>query len=196
MSEPVVPPRGGGLVRVRLDLAYDGSGFSGWAAQPGRRTVQDELEQAIATVLRLPEPWATLPRLVVAGRTDAGVHAVGQVAHLDLPPALFDPTGPAELARRLNSKLGPDVRILAVTEAAAGFDARFSALSREYAYRVVAAPVVANPLRRIDTLAWDRPLDLAALRAASEQLLGEHDFAAYCRRREGATTVRALTRLD
>lgn len=195
-NEPVVPPGGGGLVRVRLDLAYDGSGFSGWAAQPGRRTVQEELERAIATVLRLPEPWAALPRLVVAGRTDAGVHALGQVAHLDLPGELFDPMGPPELARRLNSKLGDDVRILGASRAPDGFDARFSALSREYAYRVSAAPAVANPLRRVDTLAWPRPLDVEALRAASGLLLGEHDFAAYCRRREGATTVRALTRLE
>jgi tRNA pseudouridine38-40 synthase len=195
-SEPVDPTRVGGLLRIRIDLAYDGSGFSGWATQPGQRTVQDELEEAIATVLRLPEPWDTLPRLVAAGRTDAGVHARGQVAHLDVLSRLFGPMGADELARRLNGKLGPDVRILRVARAPGGFDARFSALSREYRYRVCPTPVVPDPLRRIDTLTWSHPLDLDALRAASALLLGEHDFAAYCRRREGATTIRALNRLD
>jgi tRNA pseudouridine38-40 synthase len=192
-TEPAAPYRVGGLVRVRIDLGYDGGKFAGWAVQPGQRTVQGELESAIATVLRLPEPW---PRLIVAGRTDAGVHALAQVAHIDLPKAQYGRSGAQELQRRLNGILPDDVRIFAVSVAGEGFDARFSALSREYHYRVCAAPAVPDPLRRHDTLAWERPLDLGLLQAASDRLLGEHDFAAYCRRREGATTLRSLRTLD
>jgi tRNA pseudouridine38-40 synthase len=197
-------------VRVRLDLSYDGSGFSGWAVQPGRRTVQGVLEEALARVLRVPVA------LTVAGRTDAGVHATGQVAHADLPAetwaALGDaaperPAGAAgsaadagsagrERVRRLAGVLPPDLRVWTVEAAPAGFDARFSALWRRYAYRVTDAPAGAAPLRRYDTLAWPRPLDHDALAAASAGLLGEHDFAAYCRRREGATTIRTLLQLD
>lgn len=208
-DEPVAPSGDGGLVRVRLDLGYDGGGFSGWAAQPGRRTVQGVLEEALARVLRVPVA------LTVAGRTDAGVHATGQVAHADLPAAAWAapatartaPTRPArsaapaagpeaQLVRRLAGVLPPDVRVAAVTEAPAGFDARFSALWRRYAYRVTDDPAGADPLRRHDTLGWPRRLDDAALVAASAGLLGEHDFTAYCRRRPGATTVRALQQLD
>ena len=142
------------------------------------------LESALATVLRCAV------RLTVAGRTDAGVHAGGQVAHADVPA--FDPT----LLRRLAGVLPADVRVMAVAPAPAGFDARFGALWRRYAYRVTDAPAGAEPLRRHDTLAWPRPLDEAAMQAASSGLLGEHDFAAYCRRREGASTVRTLQRLS
>lgn len=192
-TEPAAPHRVGGLVRVRIDLGYDGGQFAGWAVQPGQRTVQGELESAIAVVLRLAEPW---PRLIVAGRTDAGVHALAQVAHIDLPAAEYGRAGAQELLRRLNGILPGDVRIFGVSVAGEGFDARFSALSREYHYRVCAAPAIPDPLRRHDTLAWERPLDLARLRAASELLLGEHDFAAFCRRRQGASTLRALRTLD
>ena len=175
-----------GTLRVRLDLAYDGTGFLGWAHQPGRRTVQGSLEEALAVLLR-----AEAPRLTVAGRTDAGVHARGQVAHVDLPiERAQDPL----LLRRLNGLLPPDVRVRRVSLAADGFDARFSALARTYRYRVADGPEHVDPLRR-DVLAWPRVLDLDALRAAAAPMLGEHDFAAYCRRREGATTVRALLEL-
>jgi len=136
-------------------------------------------------VLRVPEV-----RLTVAGRTDAGVHAAGQVAHADLQA----PVDPAALARRLNGVLAPDVRIRRVQPAPPGFDARFSALSRRYVYRI--ADGYADPLRRRDTLAWPRPLDGAAMHDAAQLMLGEHDFAAYCKRREGATTVRRLLGLD
>jgi tRNA pseudouridine38-40 synthase len=129
-------------------------------------------------------------RLVVAGRTDAGVHASGQVTHVDLPsqPDL------RRLFRGLNGVLPPDVRVRAVSSAPAGFDARFSAEARCYAYRVTDA--IPDPLRRRDTLAWRRPLDAEAMTEASVLLLGEHDFAAFCRRREGASTIRRLLRLD
>jgi tRNA pseudouridine38-40 synthase len=179
----------GGLVRVRLDLAYDGTGFAGWAFQHETRTVQGELEQALRTLARRED----LPRVTVAGRTDAGVHARGQVAHVDLPAEL---AGDPLLLRRLNGVLPHDVRVRRVAPAPEGFDARFSGLSRTYTYRVADAPEAVDPLRRHDTLVWPRPLDLGALQAASQHLLGLHDFAAFCRRREGATTVRTLLRLD
>jgi tRNA pseudouridine38-40 synthase len=188
-DEPAAPSGDGGLVRVRLAIAYDGGGFSGWAAQPGRRTVQGELEAALARVLRVPVA------LTVAGRTDAGVHATGQVAHADLPAAAWGSVGPT-LVRRLAGVLPADVRVRAVTEAATGFDARFSAEWRRYAYRVVDDPAAADPLRRYDTLSWPRALDRDAMQAASDGLLGERDFAAFCKRREGATTIRALQQLD
>jgi tRNA pseudouridine38-40 synthase len=170
-------------VRVKVILAYDGTDFSGWAAQPGRRTVEETLAEAIKTVLRLPES----PQLTVAGRTDAGVHARGQVVHADLPE---QPT-----RHRLNRVLPPDVRVKTIGEAPEGFDARFSALWRRYSYRVCDDPAAADPLRRRDTLWYPRSLDIDAMNAAAAALTGEHDFAAFCRRREGATTVRALHEL-
>jgi tRNA pseudouridine38-40 synthase len=173
-------------VRFRLDLAYDGTEFSGWARQPGRRTVEETVAASLATVLRLPDP----PALTVAGRTDAGVHATGQVAHADLAAA----TDPDQLGRRLAGVLPPDVVVRSVSRAPAGFDARFSALGRRYRYRICDG--VIDPLRRRDTLVWPRPLDPEAMTAAAAPLIGEHDFAAYCRPREGATTVRTLRRLD
>jgi tRNA pseudouridine38-40 synthase len=174
-------------VRVRLDLAYDGTDFSGWAAQPGRRTVQGALEDGLAVLAR------SGARLTVAGRTDAGVHARGQVAHVDLPaPVARDP----RLLRRLNALIPDDVRVLRAAVAPDGFDARFSALARTYRYRLADAPELLDPLRRREVLPWPRPLALPAMRAACSPMLGEHDFAAYCRRREGATTMRALLSLD
>jgi tRNA pseudouridine38-40 synthase len=131
--------------------------------------------------------------LTVAGRTDAGVHATGQVAHLDVPPGV---AAPDELAHRLARLLPPDVRVPAVRQVPRTFDARFSALRRHYRYRVCDAPWGVDPLRRHDTLVHHRRLDDAAMNVASSLLLGEHDFAAFCRRREGASTVRALQRLE
>ncbi len=128
-------------------------------------------------------------RLTVAGRTDAGVHASGQVAHCDLAGV------PDGFRDRLARALPADVRVPAVTRAPAGFDARFSAVRRHYAYRVCDRPWAADPLRRNDTVTWPRPLDLDALGEAAALVLGEHDFAAFCRRRAGATTIRELQRL-
>jgi tRNA pseudouridine38-40 synthase len=170
-----------------LDLAYDGAPFAGWARQPGLRTVQGDVEDALMRVARLPAV-----RLTVAGRTDAGVHARGQVAHVDIP----GDTPLGGLARRLNGVLDRAVRITGLTRAPEGFDARFSALSRRYVYRVSDAPFGVDPLRRHDTLVWSRPLDVERMQHAALTLLGEHDFAAFCRRRLGATTVRTLLRLD
>jgi len=180
------------VLRLRLDLAYDGTDFSGWATQPGRRTVQGVLEEALGRVLRLPEP----PQLTVAGRTDAGVHAEGQAAHLDVPRAAWAEVTPDRVLWSLAGVLPPDVRVHALTEAPPGFDARFSALWRRYRYRVCDDPAAADPLRRRDTLWYPRSLRLQRMNAAAGPLLGEHDFAAFCRRREGATTVRRLLRLD
>jgi tRNA pseudouridine38-40 synthase len=168
-------------VRVRLDVSYDGTGFSGWAVQPGRRTVQAELEAALRTVLRLPTV-----SLTVAGRTDAGVHATGQVVHCDLADV------PDDLVRRLAGVLPADLRVRAVRAVPKEFDARFAALWRRYTYRICDAPGGVEPLRRHCVLGWPRPLDAAAMDAAGRQLLGLHDFVAFCRRREGATTVRTL----
>jgi tRNA pseudouridine38-40 synthase len=182
------------LVRVRIDLSYDGSAFSGWAAQPGRRTVEDVVAAALGRVLRLP---GTLnpPKLTVAGRTDAGVHARGQVVHVDLPGAAWSVASGRVMAR-LASALPADVRVRAAGLAPPGFDARFSALWRRYAYRVCDDEGAADPLRRHETLWYFRRLDLPAMNEAARLLLGEHDFAAFCRRREGATTVRTLRVLD
>lgn len=131
--------------------------------------------------------------LTVAGRTDAGVHATGQVAHLDMPPGGM---APEQLIHRLARLLPPDLRVPAVRPVPCAFDARFSALRRHYQYRVCDAPWGVDPLRRYDTLSYPRPLDEAAMNAASALLLGEHDFAAFCHRREGASTVRALQALE
>jgi tRNA pseudouridine38-40 synthase len=177
--------RSGELVRARIDLGYDGTDFAGWARQPDQRTVQGVLEDALAVVLRVA-PDRLQPSVTVAGRTDAGVHARGQVAHGDyasLPSA-----------RWLNSTLPPDVRVHAVSVAPPGFDARFSALARRYSYRICDSRRV-DPLRRHDTLTWPRKLDEQAMNFAADQLRGEHDFAAYCKKREGATTIRRLLRL-
>ncbi len=179
-------PEPGPTARFRLDIAYDGTDFSGWAVQPGRRTVAGVLTGALSVVVRAPVA------LTVAGRTDAGVHATGQVASADLPADL----DPDRTVRRLARLLPADVRVRGVAAVPPGFDARFAALRRHYRYRIATAPWGAEPLRARDTLAWPHALDLDAAATASAALLGEHDFAAFCRRREGATTVRALQRLE
>jgi tRNA pseudouridine38-40 synthase len=195
----------GDLTRVRLDLAYDGTDFRGWSRQPGLRTVQGVLEDALATVFSRHPP---APLLTVAGRTDAGVHALGQVAHLDLTPdqlgSLSRPArgrtadrrqhGPQILARRLNGILGPasDVVLHRSSVAPPGFDARFSAVWRRYEYRIDDAQGVRDPLRRAFTLWHPAPLDEHRMDEAARSLTGLHDWAAYCKPREGATTIRTL----
>lgn len=189
MDEPADSgPVTGGLVRVRLDLAYDGTAYAGWAVQPGQRTVQGTVEAALAMVLRRP---ATL---TVAGRTDAGVHATGQVAHADVPAPF--PARHGLLLRRLAGVLPPDVRVRAIGVAPRHFDARFAALSRRYVYRLSDAAWGVPPLRRFDTVHWTRPVDIDAMRRASAGLVGLHDFAAFCKHRPGAGTTRELQRLD
>ncbi|WP_018657560.1 tRNA pseudouridine(38-40) synthase TruA [Actinomadura flavalba] len=179
------------LVRLRLDIGYDGAGFAGWARQPGQRTVQGVIEDALAKLLRLDPA----PMLTVAGRTDAGVHARGQVAHVVLPVAAYSAVG-AAMPRRLAGLLPADVRVWNVSVAPDGFDARFSALTRRYVYRVCDDPVGVDPLRRHDVVWHPRPLNIERMNDATALLVGEHDFAAYCRKREGATTIRELLRYE
>jgi len=183
------------LIRVRLDLGYDGTDFSGWATQPGRRTVEETLTNALGTVLRLPQP----PKLTVAGRTDAGVHANGQVSHADLPlsaweqlPGRSDRPPATALLTRLAGVLPSDIRVHRASIAPEAFDARFSAIHRRYAYRISDHPAGAPPLRRRDVLSHRRPLDAEAMTAAAATLIGLNDFAAFCKHREGATTIRTL----
>ena len=173
------------MTRFRIDIGYDGTSFHGWAAQDGLRTVQGELESWITRTLRLTDPVS----LVCAGRTDAGVHARGQVAHLDL-----DTDTPEEVAstleRRLRRALPHDLVVYGVSVAPAGFDARFAAIWRSYAYRLADGPL--DPLLRATTARVRGHLDVDKLNAAALPLLGLHDFAAFCRAREGATTIREL----
>lgn len=192
-------------MRIRLDIAYDGTHFRGWARQPGLRTVQETLESALARVL------GGTPRLVVAGRTDAGVHASGQVAHVDLDDGqrerLLARRGRAEaavadrvaaLAARLTGVVGAysDVAVTRTREAPAGFDARFSAVWRRYEYRIADQVTGYDPLERHRTTTVRASLDEAAMDAAARALIGLHDFAAYCKPREEATTIRTLLEFD
>ncbi|MHA3023493.1 tRNA pseudouridine(38-40) synthase TruA [Mycobacterium sp. BMJ-28] len=191
---------GGGHVRLRFDIAYDGTDFAGWAAQDGQRTVAGVLEEALATVFRTPLV------LRAAGRTDTGVHATGQVAHVDVPadalghayPRTPRPQDPEflPLVRRLGRFLPEDVRVLDIARAAPGFDARFSALRRHYRYRLSTAPFGVLPQQARFVTPWPRRLDLTAMTEASRALVGLHDFAAFCRHRDGATTIRELQRFD
>jgi tRNA pseudouridine38-40 synthase len=190
----------GGLVRLRLDIAYDGTDFAGWAVQGRHRTVAGVLDEALSTVFRTPV------RLFGAGRTDTGVHATGQVAHVDVPADAIAHARPRKprtgdheflpLVRRLARFLPDDVRVREIVRAPQGFDARFSALRRHYVYRLSTAPYGVEPQQSRYVTAWPRPLDVDAMAAASKDLLGLHDFAAFCRQRAGATTIRDLQRLD
>ncbi len=173
--------------RLRLDLAYDGAAFHGWAAQGGTdlRTVQGELEGWLARLLRRPAP------LTCAGRTDAGVHARGQVAHIDTVPGEDPAEVAALLARRLPRALPADLVLRGVRVAPPGFDARFAAHWRRYAYRLTDA-TAPDPLVRGHVLRVPGPLDVPAMDAAGAALLGLHDFAAFCKHRDGATTIRTL----
>jgi tRNA pseudouridine38-40 synthase len=185
MSEPTLFPEGG-FLRLKIKLAYDGTNFSGWAKQPDRRTVQEEFEKAFATIVRRQ------CESIVAGRTDAGVHATAQIIHIDVPES----TDLSDLAYRLNRLLDIDLRVLEIEAAPEGFHARFSALRRHYQYQIVDANKAINPLDRYDRASWYRPLDLARLNEASSLLLGEHDFAAFCKFRESATTIRTLEKFQ
>jgi len=186
------------LVRLRLDISYDGTEFSGWAIQPDRRTVAGALTQALSVLLRQPV------QLVVAGRTDGGVHAQGQVSHVDVEVGALRALAPRNhsadqdeaartgLVRRLAGVLPPDVRVRSVRPAPDGFDARFSALRRHYRYRVGTCEWGVEPCDRRFVLARRRVLDTDAMARAAAALIGLHDFAAFCRPREGASTTREL----
>ncbi|MEP7055848.1 MAG: tRNA pseudouridine(38-40) synthase TruA [Actinomycetota bacterium] len=177
-------------IRLRLDVAYDGGPFSGWARQPDRPTVQGALEDALSVVFGVPFA------LTVAGRTDAGVHATGQVCHADLDRDAWVAAMAGHVIRRVNGVLPPEVRVLDMRKVPDVFDARFSALWRRYVYRVSDAEYGGLPLNRGDTVWHPRTLGLRRLQAGSKVLVGEHDFAAFCRRRDGATTIRTLRTLS
>lgn len=191
-------------MRVRLDLSYDGGPFSGWALQPGLRTVQGVLEEALHLLVRRPV------RVTVAGRTDAGVHARGQVVHLDLTEAEWRglPRGheldPAvAMLRRIRGALSRvlgdltgAVEVHRITLAPEGFDARFSALWRRYSYRIADGPALWDPLGRYSTLWHKNPLDVDLLNEGASKLLGLQNFLSFCKPREGATTIRELQRFE
>jgi len=181
MTEPTLYPESG-FRRLRIDLSYDGTNFSGWAVQPDRRTVQQAVEEAISTVTQ------SKAETIVAGRTDAGVHATGQVIHVDIPDAIEL----NDLAYKLNRILDQDIRINQIQIAPPAFHARFSALRRYYEYRILDENKVIPPLARFNTEPWYRPLDVDVMNKASALLLGTHNFAAFCKFREGATTIRTL----
>ena len=176
-------------VRWRLDIAYDGTNFSGWAAQAGQRTVQSELQGWITRILRLDEP----AQLVCAGRTDAGVHARGQVAHLDLGSTVI--TDGAALTQRLNKVLGGDCVVRRISSAPPGFDARFAAIWRRYVYRLSDRGVPPDPLYRYQITQVRDQVDLGRLNKEAATLIGLRDFGAFCRRRDGASTIRTLLEL-
>jgi tRNA pseudouridine38-40 synthase len=186
MAQPTLFPESG-FRRLRLDIAYDGTNFFGWAAQPDRRTIQDLVEEALSRIARVDV------ESIVAGRTDAGVHATGQVVHVDVPDVIFDgELTYKDLRYKLNRILDEDVRIMEITDAPAGFHARFSALRRYYSYKILDNNDVIPPLSRHDVASWYRPLDVDLMNQASALVLGHHDFAAFCKYKEGGTTIRTL----
>ena len=185
-------------VRLRIDLAYDGRPFHGFARQPGLPTVQGAVEEALAGLLGQPV------RTTGAGRTDRGVHADAQVLHLDVdpgvPPAARAVGDPGALGRRLARALPPSIRIHRVRRVGPDFDARFSATARAYRYRLRDGVDPRGRGRGVardpgDVWSLTAALDVPAMRAAGRHLLGEHDLASFCRRAPGRTTVRRVDAL-
>ena len=177
-----------GFVRLRIDLAYDGTLFAGWGSQPVLRTIQDEVQVALGTVFRLGEP----AKVVVAGRTDAGVHARGQVLHVDVPKEETDNLGKSVIG--LNAILGGDIRIKSIVIAPEGFDARFSAIARRYSYTI--ADGIVDPLARHFVVARWRKLNVDAMNEAVKPLIGIHDFTSFCRATEMRTSIRTLQKFE
>ncbi len=182
MTIPVLNPEGG-FRRLQINFSYDGTNFQGWAKQPNYRTIQGVLEELIGKIVRAKVDCVT------AGRTDAGVHATGAVLHVDIPEQELDI---ANFAFKLNRILEEDIRITSVREAPEGFHARYSAIARHYEYKIADGDRPISPLERHFVADWYRPLDLELLRASSHSLLGTHDFAAFCKWRENASTIRTL----
>ena len=185
MNEPTLNPESG-FLRLRIDLSYDGTNFAGWAKQPDQRTLQEEIEHALTVLTQ--SHIAT----IVAGRTDAGVHAEHQVIHTDVP----EKTDITNFAFRLNQLLDEDIRIISVQYAPSNFHARFTASARTYKYKIVDGGRVTPPLDRYDSADWFRDLDIDLMNKGSHLLLGEHDFFAFCKFREGGTTIRNLLQFD
>lgn len=185
MTLPTLNPESG-FARLRVDLTYDGTNFSGWAKQPNQRTIQEEFEKALTTILRTPVTT------IVAGRTDAGVHAKHQVLHSDIPiDSKID-----NLKFRLNQFLTDEIRVLSTAWAPVNFHARFTAQSRTYQYKIIDGGQVTAPLDRYDSVEWFRKLDINLMNLGSNLLLGEHDFFAYCKFREGGSTVKNLLKFE
>jgi len=185
MNEPTLNPESG-FRRLRIDLSYDGTNFAGWAKQPDQRTLQEEIEKALTVLTQ--SNIAT----IVAGRTDAGVHADHQVIHTDVP----DKTDITNFTFRLNQLLDEDIRINSVVYATVNFHARFTASARTYKYKIIDGGRVTPPLDRYDSADWFRELDIDLMNQGSQLLLGEHDFFAFCKFREGGTTIRNLLQFD
>ena len=182
MTIPVLNPEGG-FRRLKIEFQYDGTNFQGWAKQPDYRTIQGVLEDLIGKLVRAKVECVT------AGRTDAGVHATGAVMHVDIPDIDIDIPN---FAYKLNRILDEDIRILSAIEAPSGFHARYSATARHYEYSIADGTRTLSPLERLYVADWYRPLDIETLNKASKLLEGTHDFAAFCKWRENATTVRTL----
>ena len=181
MTKPTLEVKSG-FSRLRVDLTYQGTNFSGWAKQPNERTVQEEVEKALTMITQ------TKVATIVAGRTDAGVHAKHQVIHTDLPTQ----ADINNLSFRLNQILDADIRVLTAQWAPINFHARFTAISRTYQYKIVDAGKVTAPLDRHDSTEWFRPLDIELMNSGSKLLLGVHDFFAFCKFREGGSTIKNL----
>ena len=181
MTKPTLEVKSG-FSRLRVDLTYQGTNFSGWAKQPNERTVQEEVEKALSMITQ------TKVATIVAGRTDAGVHAKHQVIHTDLPTQ----TDINNLAFRLNQILDADIRVLTAQWAPDNFHARFTAISRTYQYKIIDGGKVTAPLDRHDSTEWFRPLDIELMNSGSKLLLGVHDFFAFCKFREGGSTIKNL----
>ncbi len=197
MAQPTLNPEGG-FRRLKIDLSYDGSNFAGWAKQPDQRTIQYEIEDALSRITR--HQVST----IVAGRTDAGVHALHQIIHVDIPAKPHvSRYRPDEIEWdienfyfRINQILSKDIRVNSVTLAPANFHARFSAEARHYRYKILDNNRVLSPLQRLDATTWFRELDIDLMNEASAQMLGERDFATFCRFRPSSTTIRNLQRFE
>jgi tRNA pseudouridine38-40 synthase len=190
MAEPTLFPESG-FRRLRIDIAYDGTNFSGWARQPEKRTVQEMVEEVISRIARHDVDS------VVAGRTDAGVHATGQVIHIDIPETPFaDGLSYKDLRYKLNRILDEDVRVTNISDAPLGFHARFSALRRKYTYKILDDNQVITPAQRFDVAPWYRHLDEKVMNEAASLLLGTHDYAAFCKFKQGGTTIRTLEKYE
>ena len=185
MTKPTLEVKSG-FSRLRVDLTYEGTNFSGWAKQPNERTVQEEVEKALSMITQ------TKVATIVAGRTDAGVHAKHQVIHTDLPTQ----TDINNLSFRLNQILDADIRVLMAQWAPDNFHARFTAISRTYQYKIIDGGKVTAPLDRHDSTEWFRPLDIELMNSGSKLLLGVHDFFAFCKFREGGSTIKNLLKFN
>jgi tRNA pseudouridine38-40 synthase len=197
MAQPTLNPESG-FRRLKIDLSYDGTEFAGWAKQPDQRTIQEEIEEALSRMTRHQV------NTVVAGRTDAGVHALHQIIHVDIPAephvSRYRPDETEwdieNFYFRINQILSKDIRINSVVEAPANFHARFSAEARHYRYKILDNNRVLSPLQRLDATTWFRELDIDLMNEASAQMIGEKDFATFCRFRPSSTTIRHLQRFE